>query len=190
MHALVICSHASRGLDSQDFSKQKDMLNVLGTWEFTFISPKAPKKKNYIRGYFPADVPARQKYDLIWFCGCLGIYADWKILDVNATLKHLEENGAVLFTEVQDFPHRLNEPLGRGKGNIVDIRAYENNLAHETKESIMLFKQNEDSEHFDRLQYFNRHLGETIKIREKFLEKFRRVHQGKRTGFYVKKTNE
>ena len=189
LQALVICSHESTSGDNQDFPKQKQILNVFGTWEFTFISPKAPNRDNYIKGYFPADVPKGEKYDLIWFCGCNGIYADWKILDVNATLRHLKKNGAVLFTEAprKDFPHGLNISLGRHKGSILDIRAYENNLAMETQESMILYEHNKDPNELEILQYFNRLLGETIKIREKFLNKFRRVHLGKRKGFYVKK---
>lgn len=190
LRCLVICSHESLSeKDSKDFPQQKEMLNVLGRWEFTFVSPKAPMRSNYIKGYFPADVPKRAQYDLIWFCGCNGIYADWKIVDVNATLRHLKENGAVVFTEGPriDFPHRLNIPLGDEKGHILDIRAYENDLARETEESMILYEEHEDPDELETLQYFHRQLGETIKIREKFLKKFRRVHRGKLKGFYVKR---
>lgn len=190
MRALVVCSHGDGGIDGQDFPKQRRMLRKLGTYSFTFVSPKAPLRDGYIRGFFPGDVP-RIKYDLIWFCVCHGIYAEWSILDVGASLRRLKDDGLVVFTErphiIGDFPHHLNIEIGARRGSIVDIRAYEDHLAREMQESMRLYNEHEDPDKLETLQYFTDMLTGTMKIREKFTQKFRRIHRGRRAGFYKRR---
>ena len=179
---LVICSNDDENprKDSYDFPRQAS--EILGNswkteWHVTFLSPAVNQSQRHIKGFFPKDAP-RLKFNLIWFCGCDGLYSENNAILVTDAIKvRLRKGGMVLFTDIHgDILHKYNIELKNGWK--LDVRAY-NDAAMKHKKEM---KEWLDEDDFAK-QFYTKALQnyrETCKLVKLFLTQFKR----NKLGFY------
>ena len=99
---LVVCSCAE-GRESINYrSENEDVKKMLPLsvdgYKSYHVSPRC---KNPVGKFFPDNIPATKKYDVIWFAGCNGLanLAQQKvILDAEAIDNFLRPNGIFIMT--------------------------------------------------------------------------------------------
>jgi hypothetical protein len=190
--ALVICSNDVKNggmrSDSRDFPMQ--VSSILGDnwkreWQVTFLSPKCRKSKTHIRGFFPQDAP-RERYDMLWFCGCDGIYfIDTPILDTVEVKKRLTKGGVVLFTDARgSFPHKYNVKIDDGW--LLDLRAYINFEDAQKKYWKQAWMEDVDDEETEEQFYASvNRWKQTRRLVQHFMKYFKR----NRRGMYIRRIN-
>lgn len=175
--------------DSRDFPVQ--VSSILGAnwkkeWEVTFLSPKCRKSKFHIRGFFPEDAP-REKFDMLWFCGCDGVIFPGAapILQSNEIKKRLTRNGTVIFTDMRGvFPHERNILIENVKRSswLLDLRAYIDDAKRNKQFWKKAMVEDVNTQEFEfTKEVFDKvveHLKKTTQLVADFMKHFKRTRQG------------
>jgi hypothetical protein len=192
---LVICSNDSTGgmrTDSDDFQNQ--VFDIMGRdWKkeytFHFVSPKVKRSnKTHTRGFFPEDAP-RKKFDILWFCGCDGVYFysmedenrdERVILDTDEIKKRLHPHGLVFFTDSRGvLEHDHNIELRNGGGWVLDVRAYVEQAKEDKTYWEEAMIEDEDDAYTENSYLEAKHRFRVIRaLKIYFLQNFKRTHNG------------